>query len=184
MQGLSDGYFILPYTVGNYLGSQKFEKIDESHPEFEKAVAENTTQMDRILGIQGKRTVDDIHRELGKNMWEYVGMSRTAEGLQTARKNIKALKEEFWSNVLVPGKKDGINHELEKAGRVADFLELGDLMARDAFERQESCGGHFREEYQTPEHEARRDDENFSHCLLYTSPSPRDRQKSRMPSSA
>jgi len=167
MQGLSDGYFILPYTVGNYLASQKFEPIDETHPEFEKVKNQNTEQIDRLLGINGKKTVDDIHRALGHIMWEHVGMSRSKTGLETAISSIQTLKESFWNDIRIPGRKDYVNHELEKAGRVGDFLELGELMARDALARDESCGGHFREEFQTPENEALRDDEKFSHTAAW-----------------
>jgi len=167
MQGLSDGYFILPYTVGNYLASEKQEAIDESHPEFDKALNETNGMLDKILGIQGTKTVDDFHKQLGKIMWEGVGMSRNKKGLVEAQNQIKDLKEDFWKNVKVPGTKGYVNQELEKAARVADFLELGDLMAKDAEAREESCGGHFREEHQTPENEAMRNDSDFSHVSAW-----------------
>ncbi len=167
MQGLSDGYFILPYTVGNYLASHKFEEVNPEMPEFDKAVSESKQQIDKIMGIQGSRTVDEIHRELGHIMWEKVGMSRDANGLNEALQKIPDLKKTFWSDVKVTGTADGINHELEKANRLADFLELGELMAQDALNREESCGGHFREEHQTPENEAKRDDENYAYVAAW-----------------
>ncbi|MCJ8277794.1 MAG: FAD-binding protein, partial [Bdellovibrionales bacterium] len=167
MQGLSDGYFILPYTVGNYIGSTDMVKVSEDMPEFTQAANESKDQLDRLLGIQGTKTVDEFHRELGHFMWEYVGMSRDSKGLNEALQKIPALKEEFWENVKVPGVADYTNSELENAGRVADFLELGELMAHDALNREESCGGHFREEHQTPENEAKRDDENFAYAAAW-----------------
>jgi len=167
MQGLSDGYFVIPYTVGNYLASNKFAKVDESHPEARAAVASVQEMTNKLLSIKGKRTVDSFHRELGHIMWEYCGMARTAEGLETAIGKIRALREEFWQNVTVPGSGADLNQSLEKAGRVADFFELGELMCIDARERNESCGGHFREEYQTPEGEAQRDDEHYSYVAAW-----------------
>ncbi len=167
MQGLSDGYFILPYTVGNYLASQKFEEVSADMQEFEEAVSASKSQISKIMDVQGSRPADDFHRELGHYMWEYVGMSRDAKGLNEALQKIPDLKKQFWSDVKVTGTADGINHELEKANRVADFLELGELMAQDALNREESCGGHFREEHQTPEHEAKRDDENFAYTAAW-----------------
>jgi succinate dehydrogenase / fumarate reductase flavoprotein subunit len=167
MQGLSDGYFIIPYTVGNYIASNKFPKVDASHPEAQAAVSSVRQMTDKLLSIKGKRTVDSFHRELGKIMWDYCGMSRTAEGLKTAIAEIRSLREEYWQNVNVPGSSDDINQSLEKAGRVADFFELGELMCIDALERNESCGGHFREEYQTPDGEAQRDDEHFSYAAAW-----------------
>jgi succinate dehydrogenase / fumarate reductase, flavoprotein subunit len=167
MQGLSDGYFIVPYTVGDYLANNKLEKIPDSHPEIRTTVAcvENTLQ--KLLNINGKRTVDSFHRQLGKIVWDYCGMSRNAPGLQNAINQIRELREEFWKNVKVPGTGDDLNQSLEKAGRVADFFELAELMCVDALERNESCGGHFREEYQTPEGEAQRDDDNFSYVAAW-----------------
>src|SRR4051812_14865134 len=167
MQGLSDGYFIVPYTVGDYLANNKLEKIPDSHPEIRTTVAcvENTLQ--KLLNINGKRTVDSFHRQLGKIVWDYCGMSRNAPGLQNAINQIRELREEFWKNVKVPGMGDDLNQSLEKAGRVADFFELAELMCIDALERNESCGGHFREEYQTPEGEAQRDDDHFSYVAAW-----------------
>ena len=167
MQGLSDGYFIIPYTVGNYIASHKFPKVDASHPEAQAAVSSVRQMTEKLLSINGKRTVDSFHRELGKIMWDYCGMSRNAEGLKTAIGEIRSLREEYWQNVNVPGSSDDINQSLEKAGRVADFFELGELMCIDALERNESCGGHFREEYQTPDGEAQRDDEHFSYAAAW-----------------
>jgi len=167
MQGLADGYFVLPYTIGNYLASTKQEKVDARHPEVqaaEKAVGERTA---RLLSIRGKRTVTSFHRELGRIMWEHCGMARNKKGLEAALQKIPALREEFWRNVTVPGEGQELNQSLEGAGRVADFLELGELMCLDALEREESCGGHFREEYQTPDGEAVRDDERFCHVAAW-----------------
>src|SRR5271163_3710770 len=167
MQGLSDGYFVIPYTVGNYLATNKFAKVDASHSEVESAVASVQHMTDKLLSIKGKRTVDSFHRELGKIMWDHCGMSRTAKGLEVAIGQIRALREEYWQNVNVPGSGDDLNQSLEKAGRVADFFELGELMCIDALERNESCGGHFREEYQTPEGEAQRNDDQFSYVAAW-----------------
>ena len=163
MQGLADGYFIIPNTIGHYLASSKPAKIDTSHVAFreaEKVVAERTKT---LLSIRGKRTVGSFHRELGKIMWHYCGMSRNEAGLRLALEKIPQLREEFWRDVNVPGSGVELNQSLERAGRVADFLELGELMCIDALHRQESCGGHFREESQTPDGEALRDDANFSY---------------------
>jgi succinate dehydrogenase / fumarate reductase flavoprotein subunit len=167
MQGLADGYFVLPYTLGNYLVTAKSAKVDTGHPAFKEAEAQVTGQMKRLLGIGGKRTVDDFHRDLGKIMWEFCGMARNEAGLKTALQKIPALREEFWKDVRVLGANEEINQSLEKAGRVADFLELGELLCRDALERRESCGAHFREEFQTEEGEAKRDDANFSHAAVW-----------------
>jgi succinate dehydrogenase / fumarate reductase, flavoprotein subunit len=167
MQGLSDGYFVIPYTIGNYLATNKLGKVDESNAEVRNAVACVNETIQKLLAIKGKRTVDSFHRELGKIMWEYCGMSRTAEGLGHAIGQIRELRDEYWHNVTVPGSGDDLNQSLEKAGRVADFLELGELMCIDALERNESCGGHFREEYQTPDGEAKRDDEHFSYVAAW-----------------
>ncbi len=167
MQGLADGYFVIPYTIGNYLSSEIFTKpIPTDHPAFveaENAVKERT---EKLLSIKGKRTVDDFHRQLGKIMWEYCGMARTAEGLTKARTMIQQLRKEFWSDVNVPGTVNEFNTELDKAGRVADFIELGELMVIDALNRNESCGGHFRVEYQE-EGEAKRDDENYKYAAAW-----------------
>ncbi len=167
MQGLADGYFVIPYTMGNYLGSTKFEPVREDQPEAIAAVAAVEERINRLLSIKGKRTVMDFHRELGRIMWEYCGMARTREGLETALQKIPALREEFWSNAIVPGVNEELNQSLEYAGRVADFFEIGELMCRDALAREESCGAHFREEYQTEEGEALRDDENFSYVAAW-----------------
>src|ERR1700723_3063114 len=167
MQGVSDGYFVIPYTIGNYLATNKLAKVDESNAEVRNAVACVNETIQKLLAIKGKRTVDSFHRELGKIMWEYCGMSRTAEGLGHAIGQIRELRDEYWHNVTVPGSGDDLNQSLEKAGRVADFLELGELMCIDALERNESCGGHFREEYQTPDGEAKRDDEHFSYVAAW-----------------
>jgi succinate dehydrogenase / fumarate reductase, flavoprotein subunit len=167
MQGLSDGYFVIPYTIGNYLATNKLGKVDESNAEVRNAVACVNETIEKLLAIKGKRTVDSFHRELGKIMWEYCGMSRTAEGLGHAIGQIRELRDEYWHNVTVPGSGDDLNQSLEKAGRVADFLELGELMCIDALERNESCGGHFREEYQTPDGEAKRDDDHFSYVAAW-----------------
>ena len=167
MQGLSDGYFILPYTVGNYLGSQKFAEVNTEMKEFEDAANSSKEQIDKIMAVQGSKTVDEIHRELGQIMWENVGMSRNSKRLNEALQKIPELKKKFWSEVKVTGSADGINHELEKANRVADFLELGELIAQDALNREESCGGHFREEHQTPENEAMRHDDKFAYVAAW-----------------
>jgi succinate dehydrogenase / fumarate reductase flavoprotein subunit len=167
MQGLSDGYFIIPYTLGNYLASNKLEKVDTSAPEFAAATSGVNDRVNRLLSIKGKRTVSSFHRELGKIIWDYCGMARNAEGLTKAIARVQELREEFWSNVNVPGSGADLNQQLENAGRVADFLELGELMCRDALQRNESCGGHFREEYQTEEGEALRDDENYQYAAAW-----------------
>jgi len=167
MQGLSDGYFVIPYTIGNYLATNKFAGADASHPEVRNAVACVQETINKLLSIKGKRTVDSFHRELGKIMWDECGMSRTAAGLKKAIGQIRDLRDEYWQNVNVPGSSDDLNQSLEKAGRVADFFELGELMCIDALERNESCGGHFREEYQTPEGEAQRDDDHFSYVAAW-----------------
>ncbi|HJQ12725.1 MAG TPA: fumarate reductase/succinate dehydrogenase flavoprotein subunit [Gemmatimonadaceae bacterium] len=167
MQGLADGYFVIPNTIGDYLGSTKPERVDTSHPEFRAAEAQVAERTKRLLGIDGKRTVMSFHRELGKIMWDYCGMSRNERGLETALTKVRALRDEYWRDVNVPGSDAELNQALEKAGRVADFLELAELMVIDALHRQESCGAHFREEYQTPDGEALRDDENFSYVAAW-----------------
>ena len=167
MQGLADGYFVVPYTIGNYLVSELGKKPATNRPEFvatEAAVRERTKQ---LLGIKGKRSVDHFHRELGRIIWDYCGMARSEKSLARALSQIPPLREEFWKNVNVPGEGEALNAMLEKAGRVADFLEFGELMCLDALERRESCGGHFREEYQYPDGEAKRDDENFAHVAAW-----------------
>jgi succinate dehydrogenase / fumarate reductase, flavoprotein subunit len=167
MQGLADGYFIIPYTLGHYFASHKFDKVSTDHPAFQEAEASAKARTDKLLGIKGRRTVDSFHRELGKIMWEYCGMARTDAGLRKALQQIPELRAEFWRDVKVLGTGEEINQSLEKAGRVADFLELGELMCLDALERRESCGGHFREEYQTEDGEAKRDDEHFCHVTAW-----------------
>jgi succinate dehydrogenase / fumarate reductase flavoprotein subunit len=167
MQGLSDGYFVLPYTIGDYVAQAKLEKIDNNHPEVRAAETQVDCITKRFLSIKGKRTVDSFHRELGKLVWDYCGMSRNASGLEYAVGKIQELRDEYWQNVNVLGSSDELNQSLEKAGRVADFFELAELMCIDAHNRNESCGGHFREEYQTPEGEAQRDDENFSYVAAW-----------------
>jgi succinate dehydrogenase / fumarate reductase flavoprotein subunit len=172
MQGLADGYFVIPYTLGNYFASARFEKITADHPEFLAASDAVRAGAARLLGIQGRRTVDSFHRQLGQIMWNYCGMSRNEAGLKTALQEIPALREEFWRDLRLMGAGDELNQSLERAGRLADFLELGELMCLDALERRESCGGHFREEFQTEDGEARRDDANFCHVAAweYTGP--------------
>jgi succinate dehydrogenase / fumarate reductase flavoprotein subunit len=167
MQGLADGYFIVPYTVGHYLASSRLEKVDISHPAFRDAEAAVGERVKRLLGVGGARTVDSFHRELGRVMWEYCGMARNEAGLKTALQKIPELRRQYWREVRVAGSGQELNQELEKAGRVADFMELGELMCRDALDRRESCGGHFREEFQTPDGEALRDDEHFAHVAAW-----------------
>lgn len=162
MQGLADGYFVLPATISNYLASNKIEKINTSGDAFVSSAHQAKSRISQLLKINGSRTVDDFHRDLGHIMWEKVGMARNKEGLTTAISDIKQLKDRFWNEVKVSGSENTKNEELEKASRVADFLELGELMARDALQREESCGGHFREEYQTEDGEASRQDEKFT----------------------
>jgi succinate dehydrogenase / fumarate reductase flavoprotein subunit len=167
MQGLADGYFVIPYTLGDYLAGISQEKVSTDRPEFKEAMDKVNGTINTILNIKGKRTVDELHRELGLIMWEYCGMSRTDAGLRTAKTKIQALKKEFWSNVTVLGSGNELNQELEKAMRVADFIELGELMVDDALNRTESCGGHFREESQTPDGEASRNDDDFSYVAAW-----------------
>jgi len=162
MQGLADGYFVIPYTIGNYLaGEIRTPAIPTSHPAFEETEKTVAARIEKLMSIKGKETVESLHKRLGKIMWDKCGMARNATGLKEAIEEIRALKKEFWSNLKIPGSIDEFNPELDKAGRVADFIELGELMCIDALERNESCGGHFREEYQTPEGEALRDDTNY-----------------------
>jgi succinate dehydrogenase / fumarate reductase flavoprotein subunit len=167
MQGLADGYFIIPYTIGDYLASAKLDKVSADRPEFEAAKVGVADLTKRLLGIDGKRTVDSFHRELGAILWEDCGMARNAAGLQRALGRIPELREEFWRNVNVPGSDAQLNQALEKAGRVADFLEFAELMCIDALHREESCGGHFREEHQTPDGEAQRDDAHFAYVAAW-----------------
>jgi len=168
MQGLADGYFVLPYTIGDYLSDDiRTGPISTETPEFDAAEQNVRDRIEKLMSASGQHSVDYYHKKLGKIMWNKCGMSRNAKELQEAMEEIAALREDFWQNVKVTGKADGKNQELEKAGRVADFLELGELFAKDALERNESCGGHFREEYQTEEGEALRDDENFKYAAAW-----------------
>ncbi len=168
MQGLADGYFVLPYTIQNYLADQiRVPRISTDAPEFAEAEKAVEDRVKKLMSIQGKRSVDSIHKELGLVMWDFVGMGRNKEGLETALAKIKEIRKEFWTNVYIPGDSADLNTELEKALRVADFIEIGELMARDALVREESCGGHFREEYQTEEGEALRNDDKFSYVACW-----------------
>ncbi|WP_242920396.1 fumarate reductase/succinate dehydrogenase flavoprotein subunit [Pontibacter liquoris] len=167
MQGLADGYFVIPYTIGDYLARMPYTKVPTDHPAFKEAEQAVIAKNNQLLSIQGTRTVDEFHKALGHIMWENCGMARNAEGLTYARQAIRQLREEFWRDVKVTGVNEELNQTLEKANRVADFLELGELMVEDALHRNESCGGHFREEYQTPENEALRDDENFAYVAAW-----------------
>jgi succinate dehydrogenase / fumarate reductase flavoprotein subunit len=167
MQGLADGYFVIPYTLGHYFASNPLPKVTTDDPAFKEAEATLAARTARLLGIKGSRTVDSFHRELGHILWEYCGMARNEQSLTTALQKIPALREQFWKDVIVPGSGAELNQSLEKAGRVADFLELGELLCLDALERRESCGGHFREEFQTEDGEAKRDDANFCHVAAW-----------------
>jgi succinate dehydrogenase / fumarate reductase flavoprotein subunit len=168
MQGLADGYFVLPYTIGDYLSADiRTGKISTDLPEFEEAEKSVKTQIDALLNTNGTKPVDYFHKRLGKIMWDKVGMARNVQGLKEAQAEIAEIREEFYKEVLIPGTADSFNPELAKALRVADFLELGELFAKDALHRNESCGGHFREEYQTEDGEALRDDENFAYVAAW-----------------
>lgn len=166
MQGLADGYFVLPYTIGNYIAGTKLEPVQPSHEAFKAAANSVNTELQKLMSVKGGRTVESFHKQLGRLMWEYCGMARNEAGLKKALEEIPKLREEFWHNVRVPGELNYLNPELEKAGRVADFLELGELMCRDALTRDESCGGHFREEHQV-DGEAKRDDTNFCNAFAW-----------------
>jgi succinate dehydrogenase / fumarate reductase flavoprotein subunit len=167
MQGLADGYFIAPYSVGNYLGGTSLKKLTGNEPEFSDTLNDVKSRITRLRSVGGTRSADEFHRELGKIMWDYCGMARNAEGLKSAIQKIQKVREAFWNDLRIPGDETELNSELEIAGRVADFLELGELMCRDALEREESCGGHFREEFQTQEGEAQRNDERFCHVAAW-----------------
>jgi len=167
MQGLADGYFIIPYTVGDYLAKTDIEEIKPDHPACKEAEEDVRSRLERLLAVKGGRTVDDIHRELGLLLWDRCGMSRNEQGLSECMERVSELREEFWSNVNVPGGMNEVNQSLERAARVADYLEFAELMCLDALHRDESCGGHFREEHQTEEGEAQRDDENFSYAAAW-----------------
>jgi succinate dehydrogenase / fumarate reductase flavoprotein subunit len=167
MQGLADGYFVLPATIGDYLAGVGFDRPSTAGKEFDEAEENVKTQTASMLATKGKKTVDELHRRLGHVMWEYVGMARNEAGLKKAIGEIQQIKEDFRKDVNVPGSAASLNDSLEKAGRVKDFIELGELMARDALNRNESCGGHFREEYQTEDGEAKRDDANFAYVAAW-----------------
>jgi succinate dehydrogenase / fumarate reductase flavoprotein subunit len=167
MQGLADGYFVIPYTLPNYFASESLAKIDTSDQAFKAAEDQVRQRTKKLLGINGGRTVDSFHRELGKIMWDKCGMARDKAGLEEALNKIPKLREEFWQNVKVLGESENLNQSLEKAGRVADFLEFGELMCRDALHREESCGGHFRTEHQTPDGEAKRNDNDFCYAGVW-----------------
>ena len=177
MQGLADGYFVIPYTIGGYFAGTKLEKISAEHAGFVQAKAESKARIDGLLKVKGKKTVNEFHRELGKLMWENVGMGRNRAGLEANLKKIPELREEFYKNVDVLGSDGDFNQNLEHAGRVADFLEFGELMTFDALHREESCGGHFREEHQTEDNEAKRDDENFSYVAAWEFKGDKARQE-------
>ncbi|MFQ5747719.1 MAG: fumarate reductase/succinate dehydrogenase flavoprotein subunit, partial [Gemmatimonadota bacterium] len=172
MQGLADGYFVLPYTIGNYLARAELPPVPADHPEVRRTEAEVHERIGRLLALDGRRTVDSIHRELGRLLWDRCGLARNEADLRSALERIPELREEFWENARVAGDGESLNMSLEKAGRVADFLEFAELLCRDALARDESCGAHFREEHQTPDGEATRDDENFTHVAVweYTGP--------------
>jgi succinate dehydrogenase / fumarate reductase flavoprotein subunit len=168
MQGLADGYFVIPYTIGDYLASIGWnDKIGTDHPAFKEGMEKVQADVNHLLSINGNKTVDEFHRQLGLIMWEYCGMARNEAGLKKAKKLIQDLRAEFWTNVKVLGSTNELNQELEKAGRVADFLELGELMVDDALNRAESCGGHFREESATPDGEAMRKDDEFAYAAAW-----------------
>ncbi|MBT5018246.1 MAG: fumarate reductase/succinate dehydrogenase flavoprotein subunit [Planctomicrobium sp.] len=167
MQGLADGYFVAPYTVGNHLASRSLKPVTTAHPNFDKTRQEAQGRVEQLLGVNGKRSVESFHRELGNIMWEYCGMARNAEGLKKAADEIRTLKDQFWKQVFVPGSGVDFNQQLELAGRVADFMEFGELFAKDALAREESAGGHFREEHKSDDGEAKRDDENFQHVAAW-----------------
>ncbi len=167
MQGLADGYFVIPYTIGHYLASAPIPKVTTEHDAFQESHASVSARLQKLLSVKGGKTARELHRELGRLLWDHVGMSRTDAGLRTALARIPELRDEFWQNVSIPGEPTTLNKNLEYAGRVADYLEFAEVLALDALERRESCGGHFREEYQTPDNEARRDDDTFTHVAAW-----------------
>ena len=167
MQGLADGYFVIPYTLGGYLAGTRLPDVTTDHPAFQESEAATREQVARLLKIKGKRTVQDFHRELGLIMWDYCGMGRNDEGLTQARQLVADLRGEFWENVTVPGSDADFNQSLENAGRVADFLEFAEIMIIDALARRESCGCHFNEAFQTEDNEALRDDDNMCHVAVW-----------------
>jgi succinate dehydrogenase / fumarate reductase flavoprotein subunit len=168
MQGLADGYFILPYTIGDYLAGEIMNpKTDINAPEFAEAESNVKSRIEKLMKVKGTKTVDHYHKALGHIVWEYIGMSRNEEGLKTAILEIQKLRDEFWGNVKIPGEMNNLNQELEKAGRLADFFDIAELLARDALDRKESCGGHFREESATEDGEAKRNDEEFAYVSVW-----------------
>jgi succinate dehydrogenase / fumarate reductase, flavoprotein subunit len=167
MQGLADGYFVIPYTIGDYLAGTPLPKVTIDHDAFKESANAVQERITRLLSVKGSRGIREIHRELGRVMWDNVGMSRTEQSLRTALQEIPKLRDEFWQNVSVPGSPDNLNQSLEYAGRVADYLEFAELLTLDALHRRESCGGHFREESQTPDGEALRDDANYTYVAAW-----------------
>jgi succinate dehydrogenase / fumarate reductase flavoprotein subunit len=167
MQGLADGYFVAPYTVAHYLASASLPAITTDHDAFGEAASSAQKRIDTVLAVKGKRTIREFHRAIGAISWDFIGMARTRSGLETALQSIRILRDEFWHDVNVTGEKNNLNPSLDYAGRVADYMEFAELLARDALHREESCGGHFREEYQTPDNEARRDDDLFSYVAAW-----------------
>jgi succinate dehydrogenase / fumarate reductase flavoprotein subunit len=167
MQGLGDGYFVIPYTIGDYLAQAGRPKVDAKHAAVKDAEREAAARAEKLLAVNGKRSVDSFHRELGNLLWENVGMARSKESLEVALKRIPEIRAEFWKNVRVLGSGSDLNQELEKAGRVADFFEFAELLAWDALQRNESCGGHFRVEYQTPDGEAQRNDAEYAYVAAW-----------------
>jgi succinate dehydrogenase / fumarate reductase flavoprotein subunit len=167
MQGLADGYFIAPCTVPNYLASAELPKVTTDHDAFREAENAAQTRIDRLLSVKGSRTVRQIHRQLGRILWDHVGMARNEAGLSGAIQSIRTLRDEFWQDVTVTGEKNNLNPTLDYAGRVADYMEFAELLALDALHRNESCGGHFREEYQTPDGEALRNDAQYSYVAAW-----------------
>jgi succinate dehydrogenase / fumarate reductase flavoprotein subunit len=167
MQGLADGYFVIPYTIGDYLAPFLNKPVSTDTPAFNAAEAEVRDRTSMMLAINGKRTADSFHRQLGRIVWDYCGIARNADGLKKALQLIPDLRQEFWGNLKVVGSPDGVNQELEKAGRVSDYFELAELMCLDALDREESCGGHLREEHQTPDGEALRDDEHYTYVAAW-----------------
>ena len=167
MQGLADGYFVIPYTIGDYLAGVPREPVDTDAPEFAETERQVAERNQRLLDVNGSRTVDSFHKELGQIMWDKCGMARNKEGLEWALQRIPELREEFWRDVKILGKGETVNQSLEKAGRVADFMEFGELMCLDALDREESCGGHFREEHQTDDGEAKRNDDDYAYVSAW-----------------
>jgi succinate dehydrogenase / fumarate reductase flavoprotein subunit len=167
MQGLADGYFVIPYTIGDYLASRTLPKISADHDAFKEATTNAQKQINALLSVKGTKTIRQIHRELGAILWDDVGMARNENSLRDALERIPKLRDEFWHNVSVPGTPDNLNQSLEYAGRVADYLEFAELLTLDALDRRESCGGHFREESQTPDGEALRDDDHYSYVAAW-----------------